>query len=67
MAPIEKARQFFKDQLERKEFVKSLPEPEWALLYNGVDPETVIDEPFIFFCDEILGGIFAVGKDISSA
>lgn len=67
VAPIKKASQFFIKQLEENEFGQSVPEPEWAMLYDGVDLETVIGEQFILFCDEILGRIFSLSSDVVRA
>ncbi len=65
ITPLEKSRLFFKQQIEKNEFDQSLPEPEWALLYGGCDPEMVINETFIEKYDTILERVFSAGRDAS--
>jgi len=66
ISPIEKARQFFRDQIEEKEPGQPLREPEWALLYDGAESKTVIGDQFVQFYDEVLDGIFSLSRDMSN-
>lgn len=65
-ASIDKVRKVFQEQLEGSRYGSSPIEPEWALLYNGADPEKVIDHEFSCLYEQILQRIFSSFIDVQT-